>query len=216
MVVLCIGDSCGLPRPELPYIDTWPSLLVNKFPQIEFVNLCKRSNTTSFLFENKDALEYYSPNKIILQLGIVDCAPRYLRNSRVLYKIVQRLPAIFQKYFWLYWKSTHKRSPKQAYTTISEFRYNLKNYIERCATQNVESVILIKIATPTEEMIKSNPLIKDSVKLYNRVYEQLESEYPFVITINPLSGDAILCFNDGYHPNIEGNKRIFSELAYIL
>lgn len=215
MLILCIGDSSGLPRPYLNYKDTWPFLLKEEMPMYDFISIFKRSSTTQSLLEYGDSLEYYTPDIVILQLGIVDCAPRYLKDSRILYKLVAIFPGKIQHIFWLFWKFFFKRNRREAYVSLSKFKKNLISYLDRCMNEKVKSVIIIKIATPCQDILIESPLIVDSVKEYNSIYEELKKSYPFVELIDPLCGKDFLCFKDGYHPNAEGNLKICSMVKQV-
>tara|TARA_B110001452_G_scaffold119986_1_gene99552 strand:+ start:11406 stop:11687 length:282 start_codon:yes stop_codon:yes gene_type:complete len=93
MRVLCIGDSTSLPGRSNKYEDTWIFKLKKRYTNWDFITFFKRALTTNVLIEmgggdenypnpeGADCLEHYLPDKVIIQLGIVDCAPRLLNNK---------------------------------------------------------------------------------------------------------------------------------------
>ena len=133
-VVLCNGDSLGMPRENVKFESTWYYKLSNELLHsgFYFVNNFKRANTTNFL-NHGDALEYYSPNIVIVQLGIVDCAPRVYKTNGILLKVVNKLPNRYQKLFWAISKKFRKRSLKRADVNINAFEDNLVDFLNRCA-----------------------------------------------------------------------------------
>lgn len=221
--VLCISDSLGLPRPEVKYEETWIKLLKLKYPEFDYITLFRRALTSSFLSEGNfnEYLKYYDPNIVILQLGIVDCAPRYLRDKSIIKKIERRLPIKLKSYFWFFWKSTHDRKIDYSEVSLSDFENNLRNYFIQCKTLGVEKVIVVKICTPAVEMVKKNPLIVEAVNLYNNVFDNVSNEFNNVTVINPLHvGESEIYLEDGYHTNYFGNKlvgeSIMNELANLM
>ncbi len=226
--ILCIGDSLTLPRGEdVKYENTWFYLLKHYFQDIDFISFFKRGITTNILVQEgggdkntaekypfgADCLEHYKPNIIILQLGIVDCAPRLLKQGMET-KLVNHLPKKIANIYIKLIKTTRKRNTANTYVSLKKFEDNLINYFERCKNQNIEKLIIIKIAIPSQEMVDKNPEIIKNVIKYNAVYDKLEKKYPFVNSINPLDSSKTneIIFTDGYHPNAKGNTFVYSEL----
>lgn len=219
--ILCISDSLGLPRTKVPYDETWFSIINRAFPSLDFVSYFRRNGTTDMLSSNGDygdTLLFYSPQIVILQLGICDCAPRYLRTTSMLYRILVHLPDFLSKPIWALIKKIKHRSLNCTDVPIERFERNLVDYIHKCINISVNKVILIKIAIPGKAMIKANPLILESIANYNAVYEKIANLYPSVVClINPISIENDNLFvEDGYHTNGEGHKLIANELVNIL
>lgn len=214
-IVLCIGDSLGMARTELPFISTWYYLMANKFPDYFFVNNFRRALTTKELLK-KDALENFAPNIVIVQIGIVDCAPRYFKANSLFPKIINRFPQLIKNTFWKYFKKNNQRKNKFADVSPNNFRLNLINYFERCKRTNIEKAIVILIQKPGNEMIKKNPTILKNIQLYNSIILEIIENYTFIEVANPLcdtkDSDYI---SDGYHLSIEGALKVFEELKKI-
>lgn len=127
--VMAITDSLGMPRPGVEYTDTWIFKLSQLLPQIHLIDRSKRGATTNRL-SSKDALEFYDPNGVIIQLGIVDCAPRYSNKyERKLFDIV---PNYISKPYMDVMKHVRERHPKRSYVSVSGFRSNIQNYLYKC------------------------------------------------------------------------------------
>lgn len=212
--VLCNGDSLGMPRDNVKFESTWFYKLSNKLSKdhFYFVNNFKRANTTNSLY-SRDSLENYSPKIVIVQLGIVDCAPRLYNSNSMLIKIVNRLPFILKNIFWKFSKLVKQRSIKNADVNIYCFEENLNNFLTRCQNIDVEKCILIKIGIPGSMMIKKNPEIIRAINLYNDVYDKVENIFHFVKVVNPLvDGHDDLYVDDGYHLNEKGFTRVHESL----
>tara|TARA_B110000238_G_C15880385_1_gene333194 strand:+ start:155 stop:559 length:405 start_codon:yes stop_codon:yes gene_type:complete len=125
--ILCVGDSLGMPRNGIPYDCTWFYFLNQMHSIHEYVPRFQRAMTTDNLVgSNKsDFLENYSPDIVIMQLGIVDCAPRYLPELSFRLKIINRLPFGINKTFWKLLKKHKTRNPKYANVVPPKFRKNL-------------------------------------------------------------------------------------------
>lgn len=103
MKVLCIGDSTSLPGRSNKYEDTWLFKLKKRHQDWDFITFFQRGITTNILSEmgggeenydnpvGADCLEHYLPDKVIIQLGIVDCAPRLIKENKLIWKIIRRL-----------------------------------------------------------------------------------------------------------------------------
>ncbi|WP_300850776.1 SGNH/GDSL hydrolase family protein [uncultured Rikenella sp.] len=213
--VLCIGDSLGLPRPGVDYTHTWVSMLREQTRDRDFIALFRRSGTTEMLseWEYGEYLYFYNPSEVILQLGICDCAPRYMRTTSLGYRLLAKMPKGVQNVFWPIYKKFVKRSLNRTDVSIERFEHNLENYLNQCCLAKVERVIIIKVATPGPTMVRANPLVERSVERYNAIYDLLPRRYPFVTVINPLCfGQDEYYAGDGYHPNEAGNREVMQEL----
>jgi len=124
MKIMCIGDSMGLPREHVKYEETWVSRIKNEFSKVDFLINCQRSQTTNVL-KSIDCLEYYNPEIVIIQLGIVDCAPRILNRNTLFYKILSRLPNSIQTKIWGVVKKVKKRSVNTVDVDEKKFEDNL-------------------------------------------------------------------------------------------
>ncbi len=230
--ILCIGDSLALPRfDEVKYEDTWFYLLKKQFPAFDFISVFKRGITTDVLTKwgggeqdkiktfpyGSDCLEHYKPNVVILQLGIVDCAPRLLKQG-IERKLVTRLPKKYRNIYINFLKKFRERTPTNTFVSIEKFEKNLVNYFERGFQSGVDKVILIEIPIPDQEMIKKNKNILSNVIKYNEVYNKLSKNYSFVECVAPLKPDKFneKIYTDGYHSNKLGNNLVFQELKQIL
>ncbi len=214
--VLCVGDSLGMPRKCVSYDDTWFFRLKIKMQNMEFVSSFKRALTTNNLTDSNkgDFLEYYKPNIVILQVGIVDCAPRYYKESSLFFKFINRTPKTVRDTFWQIWKAKKERLVKYAYVSILDFELNLTDYIKRCNNLGVEKLVLIKIGSASKTLLKSNPKIVGQISSYNEVLNDLANKYHFISVVQPFDLDSeAYTLDDGYHLNKKGGQKI-AEVLY--
>lgn len=215
--VLCIGDSLGLPRPGVSYEQTWFAMLQNHY-QNEFCFIPSfRRALTSADIASVDNLEIYNPQIVILQVGIVDCAPRlFKRNSKLIF-IINRAPSLIKSVFWRIAKKIRQRKLSNADVSISEFKENLSRYLDRCQQIKTEKVVLISIQNPGSTMLKNNPELLQAIQLYNNILSEMVHLYQFVIKIDPLRNASNTFYvEDGYHLNELGAKAIFENIKEIL
>ena len=214
--ILIVGDSLGLPRINLPYSQTWPFLLSSKLTNYHFVLKLQRALTSKIINSgvSEDWLEFYCPQYVILQLGIVDCSPRYIKNGGLLMKFLSLLPQILKSFFWILIKKSFKRSSKNADINIKDFQNNIEKYISRCEDIGVERIFIIKIAKSGSSMVKQNPNILDQIDSYNKIIEKISYEknnYTIISSLEKANDNYFL--EDGYHLNEYGNKQVFQEIV---
>jgi hypothetical protein len=217
--ILCVGDSLALPRNGIPYESTWVYLLQQQLAKYEIINRSLRAMTTANLYGSNpgDFLEFYSPELLIVQLGIVDCAPRYLPRNSVLQKLLNSSPSTISNTFWKFFKKYRNRKPDYADVLPTQFKSNLSAYFDRCILCGVKKIIIILIGMPGTPMVKQTPLIKSQVKKYNDIYRQLLSTYSIMQLIDPLGeGKDDYFIEDGYHINLKGADKIATELFNVI
>lgn len=225
MKVLCVGDSLGLPRNGCEYEGTWVYMLKQANPNDVFISRFERLLLSKNLLNSDksahgDFSYYYMPDVVVMQLGICDCAPRYYNREKMLWRIIERIGVklLSESLYWSIIKKVRKRNVKSAYVSIEEFRQNIDLYINYLInTISVKKVIIIKIATPSEIVLKASPNILQQIIKYNGVYDNIQAEYKDkVIIVNPLNtGDADL-YVDGYHTNEKGGRQVFLAVNYQL
>ena len=220
--VLCIGDSLALPGHGNIFEDTWFYKLQEHFTSSIFASYFKRATTMLVLVsegggdskfpKGSDCLEFHQPDVIIIQLGIVDCAPRYLKKSSVFNKIIERLPSKLKSFCYFFIKKLTKRSTKKADLTPKQFHHYIEAYLNRCKKTNVKKVILINICSPDETVKQKSPDLIHAIELYNKIIEEVSSAYDFTSIVNPLNSNETDIYDDGYHPNPKGNNLVYNAL----
>ena len=129
-----------------------------------------------------------------------------------MYRLMRKVPRVIQTVFWHTYKTFVKRSLKRTDVPLSRFKQNLENYLLQCQAAGISRVICVKIATPGPAMLKANPLVGESVRQYNAVYDILAHAYNFVTVIDPLHIGDDKYYVDGYHANELGNRAVANEI----
>jgi len=225
--ILCIGDSLALPGHLNTYEDTWFYKLKIEFPKFDFISFFKRGITTEMLVTmgggeggidnwpfGADCLEAFCPDIVIVQLGIVDCAPRLLNTlDRVVVKIIPKyLKSLYIKLV----KLTRNRKTKNTIVSLDKFRSNWINFMNRAIKINTR-ILVISISLPDSSFSAKNSTIHLNVNKYNNSLFQLAKEYNFSITPVLKSNNYNQpIYEDGYHPNVYGHEIIFNEIKKIL
>ncbi len=232
--VLCIGDSLALPGHLNKYEDTWIYKIKNSITEVDFITFFKRQLTTDCLVtmgggkdgidnapKGADCLEFYLPDYIILQLGIVDCAPRLIKNNER--KVLEKLPFFLSHTYIKIIKKIRNRKITNTHVTPEKFKKNLENYLTRCINNKVKKVIIVQIPYPDERLISKNRLITANIEQYNSILFELQkvfnkSNLDFIQIVDPLNSRkySFRIFEDGYHPNRTGHTFIAENIKELL
>lgn len=221
--ILIIGDSLAMPREGVSYEQTWPYLLIKKFPNFEFIDKTKRASQSERLVkegggykgvkEGADLLEHYRPDVVIIQLGITDCAPRYYRRKSILNLIIRFSPDFIKVKIFKFIKKHCRRKSKYAFTTPSVFRQNFQDYLERALLAKTK-VIVVPIIPANQRFIEKSPEITSSIQNFNRVFSSLSKQFPEIVLIENFKEDIIEKITiDELHLNPHGNHLIFEKLV---
>ena len=227
MRVLVIGDSLVMPRLEYNYDETWLSHLVNHYPSIEFIDKSRRSSSARRLVNDgagagdsrrgADLLEYYNPDLVITQIGITDCSPRLLKRDKLYTKVINSLPRNISNLIYNYIRKTKGRTMKNNDLSPEEFRNCWENYIKRANIIGTKILCLL-IAPAVDRFLMANPLVEESIKIYNRVLEDLVQKYPNFVCVTPFTKLEMEEFAliDGYHIGTRGHKALYKKLVSYL
>lgn len=227
--IMSIGDSLALPGHLNLYEDTWICKLKKQLPNHDFITFFKRSLTTDVLVTmgggvtgidgfplGADCLEFFKPDYVVLQLGIVDCAPRLF--SPLARKALSVTPGFVRSSVIRIAKTIRSRHVKRADVPPGIFESNLRTYFKRCQACNVEKIVVVLICVPSEDFKVKNPGIVDAVVQYNDLYRNIARDFPFVELVSPLDSELYdySIFEDGYHPNKIGQQLVFESVSSAL
>lgn len=206
--ILVIGDSLCLPRkkPEIvEYNDTWPYLLknTNKF---EIVQIAIGGGSIRDLYEQTSYYKCYNPDIVIVQSGIVDCAPRALgKIEREIINSSRILSAIFNRFFPL---NFVRRYRHVTLTRDDIFKQNAHQIIE---TFSGSKLIWIGILPASNQYEKMLPGISNNIKKYNEIItSEIKVFGASFIATDMMQMDLIM--TDHHHLNKNGHKWIFERL----
>lgn len=172
---LVITDSVGFPRetPLTLFKDTWLGLMMPKLNQAGYIIYTfqkKGLDSNRVVAEIKDHLIYIKPDIFLLQIGIVDCSPRALKESEL--KFINKIPLI---------RNLVKIFVKKYYQKISAFR-NI-SYVDRKQFEdNMNSLkfsfsnslpVIIPIGKPNDAYLRKSPLICARIEDYNQILKKI-------------------------------------------
>lgn len=216
--VLCLTDSMAMPRENVAYNSTWYAKLVAAYPSVSFKNDFLRARSTKNLLNDlKTDCKNFSPDIVILQLGLTDCAPRIINDRKLSWRIVR---AIFIRMhlldtFWKIVKKYFHRTPDTVYRSLPGFRKDIARSIKYLIEgQNVKHILIVKIGHVGTLPNKKSPYWNGNIEKYNEVFDGVERQYPEIIQcIDPLSNpDDSWFVSDGFHCNELGHLIVFNQI----
>ncbi len=179
-IIAVIGDSLGAPRPwvgvslKSTYAYQLSTLLGSEF---YVVNYSASDNSSSHFIKESFLRTYISKADIayaIIQVGIVDCAPRLLSNfDRLIGGLSSRvvfLSYLFKKYIAL--KSRHRhwitKNFPRTLVPLPEYEKNYQRLIDELINTNpIKKIFLIEIAYPGNWLRDRSFNIVNNVNEYN-------------------------------------------------
>ena len=159
-------------------------------------------------------MEAYNPDIVVIQLGIVDCAPRLLNDLER--KLITKFPIVNSRDYIDLIKRIRKLN--NTIVTDVKFRKNLEKYIKRATENNVKKLISIGISYPDKKMIEKNKDIIKNIDKYNSLLGSYSKNLKNINVIFPLDSRNYKeeIFEDGYHPNKKGHEVIANELKSLI
>ena len=207
MKLLIITDSLGLPRPTpevVNYNQTWCSLISDRFKTHQ---LSIGGATIVDLKSQINYLKMYEPDLIVVQCGIVDCAPRALTKyeSYVLNKYSFTRKLLKWCSPWIL-KLLRKRG--RTYTNEVSFRGVVKKF----RIEFGEKMYWIGIVPSAKEYEVKVPGVSENIKKYNKILkEELGTN---LLDVSEMLPEHIM--SDFHHLNVAGHKYIAEKLIYEL
>lgn len=224
--ILIVGSSMALPRLEVSYEETWIYKLICSLPDCIIIDKSRRGSTSERLLKEgagfkdtrrgADLLEYYNPDVVITQIGVTDCAPRYLKRYKMSTKILNKMPSFIKKRVYQIIKKYSERNVKNADVPLEKFATYFRNYTERAAEINTK-IICVLIAPATSLLKEKSLNMASAIELYNSELIKIAEEFPNFIVISPYTIDEIDSVAiDEFHVNEQGHQILFEKLKIIL
>ncbi len=206
MKVLLITDSLSLPRRYEGGTVLWEDIYFNKlrkqFPGAEFILMAMGGATIEQLYLSLNYYKETNPDVVILQSGIVDCAPRALGQleQQIVIKLrIFRLVHPFTKFLRKHRNLTYTK-PKQFEATLLKIKNSFPG----------KPFISIGILPGCEAYDKKVPGISKKIELYNSIL----SKHSLYIDNSNFSRDGII--GDHHHMNEKGHQQIFDKLLPLI
>lgn len=215
--IVIIGDSLACPRPwiGLGQDDTYASRLQRGVgAKAHVISLAQGERSTRYYADEtftRTYIERSSTDTLIMQLGIVDCAPRLMtffeRGIGFLCGKTQITKSIFLKY--VAFKSARRLFFTRIFPNIlvgkDEFERNVKtilrNYVSYC---NTRRIILINIAFPGTHLTMRSYNVLNIIEAYNDVLAQAAASDPDRVQLLDLfsitrDNQSLITQEDGHH-----------------
>lgn len=199
-IVLILTDSLAFPRSEpevVRYEQTWVALLKRRFPDVDFVHCGRGGATIGDLFKHS---AYYhgtiKPALVLVQSGIVDCAPRAL--SVIEQQVLQRLPIVGSPILALVRKNAARlrRWRGMSYTSLASYEIWVQAFERLFA--NVYWIGILPAHAEYESHVQG---ISAAVDRYNAVLRCNN----YISTADFTSCDIM---TDHHHLNVAGHYRL--------
>lgn len=207
--VLVITDSLGLPRPTpeiVNYSDTW----VNKLSSCcDLWQYSSGGATIKDLYSQVEYHKMYKPDIVIIQSGIVDCAPRAL--SKFENELINKfsLTKKLGKHFLTTKRLNNFRKKRNCYYTSS---IDFEKYVHKYKEIFGDGLFWLGIVPARDEYEAKIPGIKKQIDIYNDILKrQLNNNY---ISISSLNKDDIM--SDFIHLSTSGHNAIFEKIKLLL
>ncbi len=207
--LLVLGDSLSLPRlqPEMcAYEDTWPVLLKQHF-EVHQVSL--GGGTIGDVLRQVEYHKVFAPEVVVIQCGIVDCAPRALSEFELefikkLWGIRSILLPLIKKY------SRQLRALRNTtYTSPQKFKNSI---VEIKSLFPNATFWVIGILPSCEEYEKRVPGISARIGEFNELLKSAgDRNY---ISVDDISREAVM--SDFIHLNPSGQRFVFEKIMTLL
>ncbi|WP_144281543.1 SGNH/GDSL hydrolase family protein [Chryseobacterium echinoideorum] len=200
--ILIFSDSLPLARefPETTlFHETWPELLKKEGYLIHQVSIGAATSTD--ILTQVSYHKTFQPDLIIIQVGIVDCAPRFATKFEM--EILRKIPKMIGAKIIKNINNPKWRAKRNiSYVNIYQFRNNLKHISQ--SFPNTQLVFLT-ILPANDEYEKLLPGVKRKIELYNDAIKNYNH-----IDLSKVPLEAIM--SDHFHINPKGHLFIYNKI----
>lgn len=228
--IVALADSVSLPRDEpggvVRWEQTWPRRLEAVLGQeaVEVINCGMRSRTADMLKSGyEEDVRLKRADVVILQIGIVDCAPRIFsrREQRVLRSTYVPEPV---RRAIVNWRSQRraaiirKNPMSKVYTTPVDFERHVTTLFELMgATPWKLDCHVLPILADAKRLDIKSPGHSGQVRRYNASLAACCDRFGPSFEMHELRGASADWFcSDGYHLNPAGHDQVAESLAQTL
>lgn len=217
-------------KDECIYIhQTWTKLLINSFKNddytiAEFPARARDSDSLNSVTLFSEAIEFCNPSIVIVELGIVDCAPRIITKKEHALFNSQYFPKKLKE-FIIKFRKTRKNKIlrqgvlKKVYVNPSRFVKNFNYFINKTKSfnSNVKIIIIPILGYKPFLETKSNGYTSN-INLYNDLLLEISKEQNCNLLIDLTSSiSKEECFtSDGYHLSQYGHLLLSLEIKKII
>ena len=190
--IVILSDSLALPRdtPEVTLVeDTYPYLLKEKYDVYQF---SKGGGVIRELREQAHYYRQYHPDIVILQSGIVDCAPRAYsyREEKVfeLFRIIRVIRRILSNTI-----TTRKLRSirRKVWTPANTFKKECESIIAQFPEAQCFAISIIPASVEYEKLV---PGVSKNIERYNKILKEAFGKRLIDLTCLPKE-----CIMSDYH-----------------
>jgi lysophospholipase L1-like esterase len=219
-----IADSLAMPRIEggekILIESTWPELLQDglrkNFDRVVFSNFSERRRSIKTLKKigiYNESIIFNEPQLIIIQIGIVDAAPRVFSLKEQAILNFRFFPNFIKKI--IISKRSQNRNSLQrknplgkVYTDPDDFFAILINFMQKIEASyaNVPKLILVPILGDLEKMELKSEGFRNNVVRYNNILKKIASKYNFISYLEEIGNLKLEYCIDNYHLSKKGHS----------
>lgn len=232
--ILVIGDSLACPRPweGVDLHSTYAFLLDAQLGGANFVANYGAGDNSSVRAIKESFLRTYiraaGADYAVVQLGIVDCAPRLLGNFERAIGFIANRVSLFKPVFNAYVKikSRYRYQLTKLFPNTlvpkglfeASYRILLTELIE---SNPIKKILLINIAYPGEVLVERSYNILGNIKAYNSVISSFVDDFPGRVEVVDLFASTEInrnwiTPNDGHHIFSPAHEWVAAELARVI
>jgi len=202
--VLILSDSLGLPRdnPEFcSYEETWPVLLKEQGFLLHQVSI--GGATSGELLAQTFYHKMFKPDITIVQVGIVDCAPRFVTKYEL--AILKKMSFVGKWLLTLMNKKSVRSLRNITYVSPSRFAYNIAEISKRLDHSEIYFLSILPASADYERVLTG---VTSNISKYNLILKKACGEQYIDLSSIPLNG----VMSDGHHLNAIGHAFITNEI----
>jgi len=210
--IIILGDSLGLPRPELSFEKTYPYLLQEKvLNKYHMISKHKRANDTKWQVNALyDDVELYKPDVVVIHLGVVDCAPRlFYRKEKILFHYINKVIPIVE-FMSKYRFFLTKKLPKVYVNTVN-YKINMTKIIDYLEERDIQ-IIVVGISKTSMENRKKSYGYNENILKYNNILEEILVDKKEIKFVDMYQYGEDVLLEDGHHLNEQGSLLLANEL----
>lgn len=217
--IVILGDSLGMVSIDdgVSYENTYPYLLKKMACDFEVISRNRRTNdsTRQLEYQNKmDDVVMLKPNYVIVQLGIVDCAPRVF--GKLESKILSLISPAVRSHIVNFASKNRRWITKffpRVYVRCDRYASNMMQLV-RLIMENGAVPILIHIFDTNESNRIKSFGIEKNIRSYNEVLSRIAADVTIpIITHN---GTEKYMAGDGIHLNRAGHVYLAGRLMHLI
>jgi len=210
--ILIIGDSLCLSRnkPEIVELsETWPYLLKSN-NEFEIILLGIGGGTIKNLYEQSGYYEGCNPDVVIIQSGIVDCAPRALGwLEKEIINSNRLLSFIFYRFMPT---NLMRRYRKLTYTKTSDYQKFIKEFTSRFSKAKIVFIGIVPASIEYEVFL---PNISKNIKSFNEIIEkEISTTKNVFLSTNNIPMKGIM--SDYHHLNTIGHRWLSDQVLKLI